>query len=303
MPPDQRGEPLGHHGGRHPLGPRRVLGPAAGRRQGARGARRRGAGRRAAGPGPGGPIPRRCSAVAPWGSSRQGSATSACRTPCRRQAHWRRSGHRAQSRTRRRADGGPEVEHGLVELPGLRRPARAGRPGPSASRSGSGAPATARARTRTPLVSTAATSSPKAKVRTARAVYGPTPGRARSAASSCGTTPAVVGHHGRRRPVQVQRPPVVAQPRPQADHRRRSRRGAGRRRGEGGQEALVVRHDAVDLGLLQHDLGDEDRPGVTGVPPGQVAPVLLAPLQQAAPEAPDPVGLERRGPQSQTSSP
>ena len=52
------------------------------------------------------------------------------------------------------------------------------------------APDTARARTRMALVSTAATSSPNANERTARAVYGPTPARERSMASSRGTPPS-----------------------------------------------------------------------------------------------------------------
>ena len=106
---------------------------------------------------------------------------------------------------------------------------------------------------------------------------------------------AVLGHHRGGGPVQVQRPTVVAQTGPQSDDRRRSGGAAGRRGGEGGEEALVVRHDAVHLGLLQHDLGDEDRPRVARLPPGQVAPVFLPPLQQAAPHAAGPIGLERLG--------
>jgi len=52
-----------------------------------------------------------------------------------------------------------------------------------------------------------------------------------------------------------------------------------------------VGHDAVDLRLLQHHLGDEDPPGIPRVAPRQVAPVLLPPLQQAALEA----GLDMLG--------
>ena len=216
------------------------------------------------------------------------------RMPWRRQAHWRRSGQCAQSG--RAAVHTVAPRSNMAWLNSQDSPAGTSRsPSAVACRNDNGVPETARARTRTALVSTAATSSPKAKVRTARAVYGPTPGKARSAAIVVWHDSLVGRHDGHGRPVQVQRAPVVPQPRPQADHRCRSGRRAGRRCGEGRQEALVVRHHAVHLGLLQHDLGDEDRPGVPRAPPGQVALVLNPPFQQAAPEAPDPIGRERRG--------
>ena len=80
-----------------------------------------------------------------------------------------------------------------------------------------------------------------------------------------------------RRPVQVDRAPVVAEPLPRADDLRERRSGErlqGRPPLEPGREA---RHDALDLRLLEHDLRDEDRVRVASPPPGQVAAVLLEP--------------------------
>lgn len=57
--------------------------------------------------------------------------------------------------------------------------------------------------------------------------------------------------------------------------------GAGEvgRGGVAAEEALVIRDDGLDASLLEHDLGDEDRPGVGGAPPWKVAPVSAEPIQ------------------------
>ena len=82
------------------------------------------------------------------------------------------------------------------------------------------------------------------------------------------------------RAVQVEAAPVVAQPLPLADHVRR-RRGSERL---DGWPALEPGHKAGDhalhLRLLQHHLGDEDRVGIAGPTPGQVASVLREPGEQ-----------------------
>ena len=85
--------------------------------------------------------------------------------------------------------------------------------------------------------------------------------------------------HGGGTPVQVDRPPVVAQPGPQPHHVAHGRGRAGGRRREPGQEAAPVRDHAVDARLLGHHLRDEDRPRVPGRPPRQVAEVPRAPGQ------------------------
>ena len=50
------------------------------------------------------------------------------------------------------------------------------------------------------------------------------------------------------------------------------------------QPLVVFGQHAIDLRLLQHDLGDEDVVRVAGVPPRQVAAVRAIPLEQPAPE-------------------
>ena len=91
--------------------------------------------------------------------------------------------------------------------------------------------------------------------------------------------PAVLGDVPRG-PMQVERAPVVAEPLPLPDHvggrrgRERSRRRPPLEPGE------VARHDALDLRLLEHHLGDEDRVRIARPPPRQVATGSAEPRQQ-----------------------
>ena len=74
---------------------------------------------------------------------------------------------------------------------------------------------------------------------------------------------------------------VVAEPLPGADDV------AARRRGQrfGIRPAIeprqVARDDALDLRLLEHDLGDEDRVRVSRLPPGKLPAVLREPGEQS----------------------
>ena len=120
------------------------------------------------------------------------------------------------------------------------------------------------------LVSTTATSCSKAKASTARAVYGPTPGSARSAVEVVGEHPAVTFDDRRGAAVQAHRPTVVAQPGPLLDHRADTGGRGGLHGGEPLQEPVPARDDPVDLRLLEHDLADQHGPRIPGVPPGQV---------------------------------
>ena len=95
------------------------------------------------------------------------------------------------------------------------------------------------------------------------------------------------------RPVQRERPPVVAQALPLPDHvrgRRRRERRCGRPALE---PALEPRRDACCLRLLQHHLGDEDRVRIAGSAPGQVALGPLVPSKQQLVHGPI-VGDSRR---------
>ena len=128
--------------------------------------------------------------------------------------------------------------------------------------------------TRRTLVSTGSTSRPKAKLPTAAAVYGPTPGQLGQVVG-----PAALGDRSRRA-VQVDRAPVVAEPLPLDDDVGRRRGGERVDRRPALEPARAARHDAVDLRLLQHHLADEDRVRVGGLPPRQIAPICPEPSEK-----------------------
>ena len=94
---------------------------------------------------------------------------------------------------------------------------------------------------------------------TARAVYGPTPGNASSAATSDGTRPAVLVDDEPRGAPQVERATVVAEPLPGPQDV--GGRDIGQRldRREQGHERDPRLTRPGRLGLLGHRLGDEDR--------------------------------------------
>src|SRR5207253_4496683 len=86
-----------------------------------------------------------------------------------------------------------------------------------------------------------------------------------------------------RRAMEIQRPPVVAEPLPGPD---RLRGGCGRERPDG-RPALepgeVARHDSRDLRLLEHHLRDEDCVRIPRTPPGQVPARPAMPGQERIP--------------------
>ena len=90
------------------------------------------------------------------------------------------------------------------------------------------------------------------------------------------------------RALQIHGPPVVTESGPNADDV--GRRGIGEVLDgwKSLQEPRVVGKHAIDLCLLEHDLRDEDRVGITGPPPGQVPSVLLEPSKQPVPDACNP---------------
>ncbi len=88
-------------------------------------------------------------------------------------------------------------------------------------------------------------------------------------------------HDELRRTVQIARTRVVAQPAPVRQHvvlARRCERGNIR---ETCYEALVIRDDGGDLGLLQHDLGQPHTVGIRTLPRQAVAAILALPANEA----------------------
>jgi hypothetical protein len=54
--------------------------------------------------------------------------------------------------------------------------------------------------------------------------------------------------------------------------------------GETPEPVTIIRNYCGDLGLLEHELGDEDGVGIGGLAPGKIAGVLAEPGEERAPE-------------------
>ena len=54
--------------------------------------------------------------------------------------------------------------------------------------------------------------------------------------------------------------------------------------GEPAEPFVVIRDDSSDLGLLEHELRDEDRVGIDGSAPRKIARVFTVPRKESAPE-------------------
>ena len=86
--------------------------------------------------------------------------------------------------------------------------------------------------------------------------------------------------------------PIVSQSMPYPEYvskRRFVERGKARERCD---EAFIFGNDPFDLGLLQHNLGNEDAVGVLCPSPGQVASVFGIILTDGLPEGADGIGIE-----------
>jgi hypothetical protein len=80
--------------------------------------------------------------------------------------------------------------------------------------------------------------------------------------------------------VQVERAAVVAEPLPRTDDVRSGRGRKNLDRWPALEPSEVARDDARDLGLLEHDLGDEDRVRVARLSPGEVAAAAPVPDEE-----------------------
>jgi hypothetical protein len=80
--------------------------------------------------------------------------------------------------------------------------------------------------------------------------------------------------------METDRAPVVAKALPLADHVGAGSGGEGLHRRPALQPGEIAGDNAVDLRLLEHHLGDEDRVGIARLPPRKVAAVGPKPLSK-----------------------
>jgi len=99
-----------------------------------------------------------------------------------------------------------------------------------------------------------------------------------------GEASAAVRHDAPRAGVEVPGAGVVAQPFPVLEHLVIARPSQGLDRGEGFEEAFVVRRALIDARLLEDDLGQPDGVGVLRAAPGQVARGAAIPCEQGLAE-------------------
>ena len=112
-----------------------------------------------------------------------------------------------------------------------------------------------------------------AKLRIAPAVYAPMPLNDSSVASSDGSWPPYSRDRLARDRLQPARPDVVAERIPRLGHLALGRGRQHLHRRKFSEPLGVLRQHAIDLRLLQHDLGHEDVVRVVGLAPRQVAAV------------------------------
>jgi hypothetical protein len=95
----------------------------------------------------------------------------------------------------------------------------------------------------------------------------------------------VFAHDGACQPVQIRGAAVVTKSVPGGLYLRRPCVRERSDRGEAGEEARVVLRNALDLGLLQHELRDQHAIRVAGRTPRQLPSLLSEPLEQSPLEA------------------
>lgn len=93
---------------------------------------------------------------------------------------------------------------------------------------------------------------------------------------------AVFLRHGNRSRAKVPRPSVITEALPGVKNLMFGRR---RQRGQGGEPAeplIIIRDNGSDLGLLEHEFRDEDRIGVRGSAPREIAAIFAVPRKKGS---------------------
>jgi hypothetical protein len=94
----------------------------------------------------------------------------------------------------------------------------------------------------------------------------------------------VIPHDLLSQPMQVGGPAIIAEPLPALSDREYPSGGQSVDIGIRVQEAVIVGLDPRHLGLLEHELGDQDPIRIASSAPREVPPVLAKPAEQGAPK-------------------
>lgn len=99
-----------------------------------------------------------------------------------------------------------------------------------------------------------------------------------------GKVAAMFFHDDLRRCPKIASPSVIAQSLPGVENFPFGGRGERGEIREAPHPLSIIRDNCGDLGLLEHELGDEDGVGIAGVAPGEIASMLTIPGEERAPE-------------------
>ena len=80
--------------------------------------------------------------------------------------------------------------------------------------------------------------------------------------------------------VQIARPRVIAKALPRVEDVIFRSPGQRGEMGEAAEPLIIIRDNDGNLGLLEHELGDEDGVGIASLAPGEDAPVMAIPTKK-----------------------
>ncbi len=99
-----------------------------------------------------------------------------------------------------------------------------------------------------------------------------------------GECAAMFVHDGAGRRAKVSGPRIVAESLPGMEDIVFGGAGQRGKIGESPEPLIIIRDNRCDLGLLEHEFGDQNRVGIGGTPPGKIAAVLAVPRMEDAAE-------------------
>ena len=97
-------------------------------------------------------------------------------------------------------------------------------------------------------------------------------------------TPSMLLHNGQCGRPEISRTGIIAEPLPGMENVVLRGRGESGNGGEAAQPFIIIRNDRRDLGLLEHEFGNEDRVGIIGPAPWEIAAIRAVPGEKPAAE-------------------